>query len=248
MSAQISVVRRTSAGSRRAVLALLAALWLVLAHVAGARAQTETFPVGTVVRVANTDGQRLNVRAGASTSQLVVVQLEPGAMATVSGASQTAEGIRWLPIRTQDNKTGWVSSQYVQVVSTPAPSPTATRPAGSSATPTPGPAAMATPVPEKGKPLTVEAKLKFPEVQGREQEITVWVTRDNVPVPGVIVTLETSDGDDDEHFRQLDPTDAEGRTRRSFDVRREKGTVELRVQAVAPDGGEGQVIVSYFRR
>ena len=101
---------------------------------------------------------------------------------------------------------------------------------------------------QKGRPIEVEAKLKFPEVQGREQEITVWVTRDGVPVPGALVTLESSDGDDDERFRQLDPTNEEGRTRRSFDVRREKGTVELQVEAVAPDGGEGRAIVSYFRR
>lgn len=67
-------------------------------------------------------------------------------------------------------------------------------------------------------------------------------------MPGVIVTLESSDGEDGERFRQLDPTNGEGRTRRLFDVRQEKGTVELQVEAVAPDGGEGRTIVSYFRR
>jgi hypothetical protein len=166
---------------------------------------------------------------------------------TVTGMSQMAEGMRWLPVRTADGKTGWVSAQYVQLASTPTPTPA--RVAEATPTPATAPAASAaSPTPATGRPLTVEAKIKYPEVQGRDQEITVWVTRDGVPVPGVIVTLETSDGDDEEHFRQLDPTDENGRTRRSFDVRHEKGTVELRVQAVAPDGGEGQTIVSYFRR
>jgi hypothetical protein len=127
-------------------------------------------------------------------------------------------------------------------------------------TPTPQPTPTSSEVPSaagassddggeaKGRPIEVEAKLKYPELDGRQQEITVWVTRDGAPVEGATVTLETDDGDDDEKFRELDPTDEEGRTRRSFDVRDEKGTVELQVEAVAPDGGEGRTIVSYFRR
>jgi hypothetical protein len=101
---------------------------------------------------------------------------------------------------------------------------------------------------QKRRPVDVEAKLRYPEVKGRDQEIRVSITRAGAPAPGAIVTLETSDGDDDERFGRLNPMDAEGWRRRVFDVRREKGMVELRVEAVAPDVGERRTVVSYFRR
>jgi uncharacterized protein YraI len=236
---------------RRLLLVAVPALALAYAaSTTGALAQTESFPTGATVRVANTDGQNLNLRAGPSVQQSIVARLPAGETLTVTGASRTAEGMRWLPVRTAAAQTGWVASDYVILQSAP---PTPTR------TPTPQPTPTSSVVPSagasssegseaKGQPVEVEAKLKFPELDGRQQEITVWVTRDGVPIQGATVTLETDDGDDDEKFRELDPTNEEGRTRRSFDVRDEKGTVELRVEAVAPDGGEGRTIVSYFRR
>lgn len=236
----------------RLVGRMLLAVWLAYVMTAQAAfAQAENAAPGSTVRVANTDGVRLNLRTGPSADQMIVAQLEPGTMLTVTGAGQSPGGTRWLPVKTATGQSGWVSAQYVQLVSTPTPTPTrtptpdATAPAVSS-----GPSAeggpSATPVP--GRPLTLEVKLKYPEVQGREQEITVWVTRDSLPVPGVLVTVQSLNGDDDERFVELDPTDEEGRARRSFDIRREKGAVELVVRAVAPDGGEGQTTVSYFRR
>lgn len=221
------------------------------ATLAQAQVQSEPFPPGSVVRVANTDGQRLNLRDGASVQHTIVAKLNAGETLTVTGASQSAGGMRWLPVRATGGQAGWVAADYVALVSAPSPTPTRT--------PTPMPAPTATPSPSASsgggsqnesavRPLEVEAKLKYPELDGREQEITVWVTRGGVPVPGAIVTLETDDGDDEERFRELDPTNEEGRTRRAFDVRHESGTVELRVEAVAPDGAEGRVIVSYFRR
>jgi hypothetical protein len=233
-------------------MALALAGWLLLvATTFPALAQTQTIPAGSTVSVANTDGERLNLRAGPSTDQAVVTQLDAGTRLTVTGPSQTAGGTVWLPVRSAANQTGFVAAQYVQVVSTP--TPTATRTPVAEPTPVPGSAASPasdgsmTPTPVAGRPLSLEAKLKFPETQGREQEITVWATRDGVPVPGVLITVETRDGDEEERFRELDPTNEEGRTRRSFDVRREKGTVELIVRAVAPDGGKGETTVTYFR-
>jgi len=217
----------------------------------GVSAQGEAFPVGAVVRVANTDGQRLNLRGGPSAQQPILAKLDPGTTLTVTGASQMAEGLRWVPVRTSAGQSGWVAADYVTLVAPP-PAPPTRIP-----TPTPAPAAAPPPTTSgstgeqaepKGRPVEVEAKVKFPELDGREQEITVWVTRDGQPVVGALVTFETHDGDDDEHFRQLDPTNEEGRTRRSFSVRDEKGTVEIQVEAVAPDGGEGRTTVTYFRR
>jgi hypothetical protein len=103
------------------------------------------------------------------------------------------------------------------------------------------------PPPDPGKPLEVETKLKYPEARGRHQEITIWVTRDGVPVPGAIVTIFTED-DEDEPMRVLEPTNVDGRTRREFAIGKEKGSIELVVSAVAPDGGKGKATATYFRR
>ncbi|MCC7370047.1 MAG: SH3 domain-containing protein [Chloroflexi bacterium] len=237
---------------RAVVSALLAGVLTVALVPVLVWAQADQIPTGSTVRVANTDGDRLNLRAGPSTTDPIARALEPGTTLTVTGSARTVGGTRWLPVRTADGQSGWVSQQYVQVVSTPTPTPT--RPPD--ATPTPPPTdPSAAPSSDGqmplGRPLTVEAKVKFPEIQGREQEVTIWVLRDDQPVVGAAVTIETWDGDDatfDEHFRDVEPTDDEGRTQSIFDVRHDKGTVELRIKAVAPDGGEGQTTVTYFRR
>lgn len=237
------------APSRIGWSAALAVLLALTAAGSAALAQTNGPPVGSTVRVANTDGQRLNLRAGPSVDQAVLARLPEGTILTVTGAAQTAGGIRWVPVRDASGQAGWVAGQYLVVASTPTPTATTATPTASpAATPTPsGTPLAASPAGPKGAPLQVEAKLKFPETDGRSQEITVWVTRDGAPVPGAIVTIEARDGDQ-ELYRELDPTDENGRTRREFDIRHEKGTVELQVEAIAPDGGEGRTTVSYFRR
>jgi uncharacterized protein YraI len=251
-----------TAGARAGLTVLLAVALVALLGLgsgvtsASAQGPSEPFPTGAVVRVANTDGQRLNLRDGASAAHTIVAKLAAGETLTVTGASQTVAGMRWLPVRTTGTSTsaqsGWVSADYVTLVSAPSPTPTRTP----TLVPTPTPDASASPSntdgssgnQSVGRAIQVEAKLKFPELDGNKQEITIWVTRDGVPIPGATVTLESNDGGDEERFRELDPTDDEGRTRREFDVRQEKGTVELQIEAVAPDGGEGTVTVSYFRR
>ena len=100
---------------------------------------------------------------------------------------------------------------------------------------------------QSGRPLEVETKLKYPEARGRHQEITIWVTRDGVPVQGATVTIFTED-DEDEPLRVLEPTNVDGRTRREFAIGKEKGSIELVVSAVAPDGGKGRAVATYFRR
>ena len=250
--------RAGHAGTRIGRVAALGLVLILTSMVASTAspvlAQADGPPIGSVVLVANTDGQRLNLRAGPATDQPIRARLPAGEKLTVTGAAQTVGMTRWLPVRAVAGQSGWVSAEFVVLLSTP----TQTSPSLAETAPVPsligssGGAAEQTEhdsrAETRGGPVEVEAKLKFPEVKGREQEITVWVTRDGVPVIGANVTLESSDGEDDERFRQLDPTNEEGRTRRSFDVRREKGTVEIQVEAVAPDGGEGRAIVSYFRR
>jgi hypothetical protein len=139
------------------------------------------------------------------------------------------------------------------------PSPTATvPPAATPPAPTTGStqalAAPASDVAEKetsalaGRPLEIEAKVKFPEAKSRYQEVTIWVTRAGVPISGALVTISIAD-DEDEPLRVLEPTNEDGRTRREFSIgKEEKGSIEVIVSAVAPDGGEGRTSITYFRR
>jgi uncharacterized protein YraI len=256
MGGAVCISRDVLNSSRAAAIAIVLALSCALQPIT-AVAQSEGPPSGSTVRVVNTDGQRLNVRAGAGTDQAIVAKVPSGATLTVTGAARTVGTMRWLPVRTPAGQSGWVSAEFVVLASapsTPAASPSSLANAASSAASEASERAasrrtnLSERTERQGSQIEVEAKLKYPETDGREQEITVWVTRSGAPVPGAIVTLETSDGDEDERFRELDPTDAEGRTRRSFDVRHEKGTVELQVEAVAPDGGEGRTVVTYFKR
>lgn len=234
MRRAISALARSTLAAGTALLALA----LVLVSAAPpALAQSDAPVTGSTVRVANTDGSNLNLRAGPSSTEPIAAKLPEGETLTVTGPSQVSGTTRWVPVRTNGGQPGWVSSQYIVLVSGPV-EPTATaRVTGGSSKPDE----------VRGLPVEVEAKLKFPETDGRDQEITVTVTRNGKPVVGATVSLESRDGDG-EFYRELDPTDERGQSRRRFDVRHEKGTVELQVEAIAPDGGEGRAQVSYFRR
>ena len=214
---------------------------------ATASGQPSEAPAGTVVRVANTDGSALNLRAGASTDDPVLAQLADGTTLAVTGPSKQAGDTRWLPVRDASGRTGWVNAQYTAVVSVPTATPTPTvvvAEAPSVAAPAPEPSATPTPIP---LPVDVEARMKFPETSGREQEIIVWVTRNGVPVESALVTV-TNDEGEPPFDRPMEPTNEEGRAHHTFDIRHEKGTVNLIVKVTAPDGGAGETTTSYFRR
>ena len=239
------------------LLALVFSFALVAQGTAPGLAQATDPPVGSRLRVANTEGQRLNLRAGPGPSEAVLTRLPEGTELEVVGAARAIAGVRWIEVREAGGQRGWISLEYAAVVSTPTPIATPAR----EPTPTPeakaeqpvsaAPAATATPestATPVGGPLDVEARVKFPETDGRSQTITVTVTRNGVPVPGVVVTAVSDDGEDDALLREFDPTNDEGRASKTFTIRREKGTVRVAITATAPDGGKGAAIVEYFRR
>ncbi|MFN8522111.1 MAG: SH3 domain-containing protein [Chloroflexota bacterium] len=142
--------------------------------------------------------------------------------------------------------------------SAPGPSvPGAAPPPPATATPVPPPPAPAPSAPPPppavsevvpiGSPIDLEARVKYPESDERMQTVTVTVMRDGKPVAGAYLFVITQDTDPPV-VRTLDPTDEEGRVARSFDMRKERGTVRLVIVGVAPDGGRGYTSVSYFRR
>ncbi|MGE3909981.1 MAG: SH3 domain-containing protein, partial [Chloroflexota bacterium] len=132
----LSNIRRHGRESWLAWTLVLVLFGHLVSSAAVAQAQSDPFPVGTVVSVANTDGQRLNLRAGASTADAIVGRLQPGTTLTVTGPSKVTGGMRWLPVRTGNGVNGWVSDKFVIVSSPPAPTPTRT----AERTPTPEPA------------------------------------------------------------------------------------------------------------
>ena len=214
----------------------------------------------TQFRIASADGLPLSLRIGPSPDQPIVTWVYPDETVTLAGTALTIEGVRWLPVRTVGNVVGWISDQQVVAVSTspaaPSPSPEPVLAESPTLPPAPAPAPLTASVqqaptvevpPRSGLPLEVEAKVKYPEAKSRHQEVTIWVTRNGVPVPDVTVTMFTED-DEDEPLRVLEPTNLDGRTRREFAIGKEKGGIELFISAVAPDGGAGRTTVTYFRR
>ena len=239
----------------RALLALAVGA-LVLLGPFGVAAQSADLPVGSTARVVDTGGVGLNLRSAPSRAGVVVARLPEGTVLDVTGPEQAGDGLRWIPVREPEGKTGWVAAQYLAaipgVVATGGPpsvgaaTPTAVPTPRATATPAPAPATPL-PTPTPGPPVDVDARLKFPETDHRDQGITVTVTRFGVPVPDARVWLTVEDSDP-LLVRELPPTNFEGQTARTFDIRREKGTVILLVTAEAPDGGKGRQTVSFFRR
>ena len=246
------------------LLLLLAAM--LLPGSALVRAQAETYAVGAVVRVANTDGESLNLRAGPAPDQPIVARLAPDETVTVIATSQISGGVRWVPVQTRAGQLGWVSDQYVSPLAqttgtTAAPprvaaSPTPDTPIAEAPVPAASPeplmptgqaAASSSYDPGAGGPVEVEVKVKYPEAKGRHQEITIWVTRNGQPIENATVTMLLPD-DEDQELKTLNPTNAEGRTIREFTLGRNKGSVSMVISAEAPDGGKGQTEASYFVR
>jgi hypothetical protein len=227
---------------------------------ASVEAEGDDATTDTVKVVASADPQELVLRAGPSFDQPIVAWLVPDESLMLLGTAHADGTSRWLPVRTAGDQIGWVLEQHVVAVtvpspaSSPAPEMALVEPPTLAPPPAPTPSVRSNqdgaPLPARsqaGRPVEIEAKLKYPEAKGRHQEITIWVTRDGAPVSGAIVTVFT-ENDDDEPLRVLEPTTADGRTRREFAIGRDKGSIELVVSAVAPDGGSARTTVSYFRR
>jgi hypothetical protein len=90
--------------------------------------------------------------------------------------------------------------------------------------------------PERASRAEVEARVKFPEAKTRHQEITIWVTRNGRQFRSCITVHR---GRRRRVLRSLEPTNEKGAPGAMSIPRGAKGTIELVVSAVAPDGGKG---------
>jgi hypothetical protein len=218
---------------------------------------------GTQARVTGTGGDGLILRAEAqSTAAQLAVEPE-GALVTIIGPEQSIGGRVWLPARDGQGRVGWLAAEYLtqeqptvaaRTESLPAvadvqiPSPSAPEP---TATPLPRAAARGSDElkesePGSGLPLMLEVRFKLPEIDRRDrQTIYVDVTRNSVPVQGVVVRF-TVDDEDPEVEREARVTNANGRSTHEWSMRKFRGTTIVRVVATAPDGGTGKANGSFF--
>src|SRR5688572_25158494 len=100
MDRAVQVSRGATAMCRiLATLLVLAALASLTMSPEPASAQVAGPPVGSMMMVSNTGGQRLNLRAGPSAHQPILARLNPGEILTVTGTGQTVGITLWLPVR-----------------------------------------------------------------------------------------------------------------------------------------------------
>ncbi|HYU18605.1 MAG TPA: SH3 domain-containing protein [Chloroflexota bacterium] len=251
-----SVLDRTRRGGRWWSAIGLLPLAIVILAPFEVGAQSADPPVGSTVRVVDTGGRGLNLRNGPGLSAPVALSVDEGTTLQVLGPARPADGFRWIELREPGGMVGWAAVDFLLVVSGPSstPTPTPTRvvaaPSAPTATSTPtleptqGPELTATPTPTNG--LEIEARVKVPETADKDQTLTVTVYRNGAPAPDIQVVAVVQNTDPP-IIRDMEPTDSNGRTVRSFVVR-DKGTIVIVVIAVAPDGTKGHQTVSYFRR
>jgi len=101
---------------------------------------TATATSGPRVRVANTDGVGLNLRAEPATTARRIAGLPEGTILDVIGPDRQADGRSWKNVRVERFGDGWVAAEYTVAVSGPT-----TTPATATATPTRTPTPTSTP-------------------------------------------------------------------------------------------------------
>lgn len=69
--------------------------------------------VGSKVKVANTGGTGLNMRAGPSTGQTRVKTLAENSEVEIMGGPQTADGFVWYQVRDSSGTIGWVVGKFL---------------------------------------------------------------------------------------------------------------------------------------
>jgi len=105
---------------------------------------------GERVSVIGADGGNVNMRAEPSTSASVVTQVAEGATLDIVGPNRDADDRTWRNVRSGTD-TGWIASNFLEMVTPPAPS----------ASPSPAPRAAAT-----AAPAATEGEEEEPAAEG----------------------------------------------------------------------------------
>ena len=81
-----------------------------------------------MVEVYGTGGTGANLRVQPGRTGSVLRSVPDGSHLTIIGEDQTADGIAWRHVQTDDGLSGWLAQEVVQPVVTPTPTPRPGRP------------------------------------------------------------------------------------------------------------------------
>jgi hypothetical protein len=214
----------------------------------GASTTQMSATTGAKVRVANTGGTGLRLRAQPSLTAAITARLADGTTLDVVGEDKQANGITWKNVKGgAGNNTGWVSAQYVvpatggggatttSTTQTSARTTTTGAPATGTST-TPPPSTSTT-----GESLQVVVNVKNAQLKkGQEQVVDILVTKNGQPVSGAQVTAKTSPTAETPEAR---PTDSSGKTSVKWTPSMPPASaaplVGVGVSAVTADGSAG---------
>ncbi|MCC7372216.1 MAG: SH3 domain-containing protein [Chloroflexi bacterium] len=212
---------------------------------------------GQKVRVANTGGTGVRLRAEPSLKGAIAARLADGTVLEIVGEDRKADGLTWRNVRAPGDGRGWVAADYLVSVSggsTPpaqasAPAPAAP-PAQASASAAPAPStttAQSQPTTgtssnassgaaASGDFLKVDVSVKQSKIKGDEQTVSITVTKNGQPVQGATVTVKTSPTGE---TPEAPATDGSGKSSVSWKPTGSPGFIGVGVSALAPDGSAG---------
>ena len=198
---------------------------------------------GVKVRVANTGGTGLRLRAQPSLTAAITARLAEGTVLDVVGEDKQGSGLTWKNVRGgPGNNTGWVAAQYVvpaaggggatttSTTQTSARTTTTGAPASGGSTPPPSTSTT-------GESLKVEVSVKNAKVtKGQEQTVSIIVSKNGQPVSGAQVTVKTNTGE----TPSAPPTDGSGKTSVTWrPAAASSPFIGVGVSAVTSDGSAG---------
>ena len=225
----------------------------------GGSTQLSNTTGGQRVKVANTGGTGVRLRATPSKTGQIATVLPEGTTLTIVGDDKQADGLTWRNVQGPGDGKGWVAADYLVPVSgsastSPSTSPSAgTSPttASTSSSPSTSNAPSSSPSsgsgtsagssttttnPSGGNDLKVDVSLASTEVKaGGDQTVTVTVTRGGQPVSGAQVTIKTSPTGE---TPTAPATDASGKSTVTWKPTG-SGFVGVGVSVLATDGGAG---------
>jgi hypothetical protein len=216
------------------------------------------------VRVANTDGSRVNVRAEPTTGAPVLEQVTEGTELDIAGPDRDVEGRVWRNVRLADGRTGWIVSTFLTVIPPP---PTAT-PAPTSETP---PARTGSPAPQRGTPtpserssepaakpgasgsttnrggLSIDVAPRHAELSSGDQAVQVRVTRNGRGVADARVDV-TARLNPQRYFSINAPrTDNDGRSEVAWKMEGPPGTYQVIVEVRVTDDADPVEATASFK-
>jgi hypothetical protein len=69
---------------------------------------------GRIMRIVNTDGEGVRLRAQPSRAAQAITVVPPDAKVEASGPAEAHGDLTWQHVRTQDGKEGWIAADFLQ--------------------------------------------------------------------------------------------------------------------------------------